>query len=51
MGQVLHIVGIAGVLLLVVLVVGVLVYGVKILDNRPGIWQVIHSCNNKNQQH
>ena len=42
-GQVLHIAGIAGVLLLVVLVVGVLVYGIRRLDNKPGRWQAIHS--------
>ena len=37
------ILGVVGGVLLVVLIVGVLVYGTKRLDGRPGQWQAIHS--------
>ena len=42
-GNNLPVAGVAGGILLVVLVVSVLVYGIRRLDGRPGRWQAIQS--------
>eukprot|EP00092_Neocalanus_flemingeri_P019699 GFUD01021335.1.p1 GENE.GFUD01021335.1~~GFUD01021335.1.p1 ORF type:complete len:1268 (-),score=248.81 GFUD01021335.1:181-3984(-) len=42
-GEGVAVLGVVGGVLLVVLIAGVLVYGVKRMDSRPGQWQTIHS--------
>jgi len=42
-GEGIAVLGVVGGVLLIVLLLGVLVYGIKKLDGRPGRWQTIHS--------